>query len=490
MDFRALIGELGRDGGVAIESTDLLAAQVHKMGGEKSKAAPIYNYRKRPRPVSVPLGRITTSPAEVLHELGGATTFFVRSPFSDIARNWAHVRYCSALTWSDGWLALSAEAEDVVYHHKVMQSEQLGIGFGLVAARKVLQKLYPRWHFDVIDADAALVAGQVSGVRATSGRRAGKQRPDYFLVGTHSMGGSVQSKIWVLECKGTHASGPYHIEQLAKACVQVETVEIGTAPPPALMVATKLAANRITTYVLDPPGEDELWSGAEEEFDEVINESATEVDLPIRTPDLDEMAARRGTWNDHGEEPAGEESADEEVVSRDPEEALPPSDDELLEGPPVISISDGRRPWFLRLLTRSSAASALLYAGDPATAALYATRRQQGLPDVDQMSLFGTDLDRGADAVRTDFELAGGLTFRGIRYSMSLPDGRRLVIDRGIESGLDALLRDGQLGRYLRAAGAVRGRWLGVQSGTGVLADVSSVGSNGTALRISLLDGG
>jgi hypothetical protein len=88
---------------------------------------------------------VFTSPAQVLHELGVATTFLSASPLAQVARHWAHVRYCATLTARNGCLAQSPHAGNVVYHHKVAQSEQLGIGLALVVAKRVLRRQHPNW---------------------------------------------------------------------------------------------------------------------------------------------------------------------------------------------------------------------------------------------------------------------------------------------------------------------------------------------------------
>jgi hypothetical protein len=68
--------------------------------------------------------------------------------------------------------------------------------------------------------------GYIKGMPGEARNRpATKKRPDYFLVGYE------------------------------------RTVVVGTEPLYGLMVASRLKETGIQSYVFDPPGDDELWSG-------------------------------------------------------------------------------------------------------------------------------------------------------------------------------------------------------------------------------------
>ena len=110
---------------------------------------------------------LTTSPADILRELGVATTFVHQSRFLPVAQLWAHVRYCATMrATSRGLLALSPDAAKlVVHHHKVAQSEQLGIGLALVVARAVLRERHPNLDYHVVDADVARAGLGQQGLR-------------------------------------------------------------------------------------------------------------------------------------------------------------------------------------------------------------------------------------------------------------------------------------------------------------------------------------
>jgi len=109
MDLDSLVRALGRESLLVVRSDEELANEVLQVAKELAKRNPMYAYGKPPRPVpwSKPL---VTSPAQVLHELGVATTLLTASPLAQVARHWAHVRYCATLTRRSSHLALSTYA--------------------------------------------------------------------------------------------------------------------------------------------------------------------------------------------------------------------------------------------------------------------------------------------------------------------------------------------------------------------------------------------
>ncbi|MGC5379341.1 hypothetical protein ACPXB1_12775 [Micromonospora sp. DT68] len=166
MDLDSLVRSLGRESTLAVESSEQVVTEVLRYAKEKAKDYEAYRYGKNPSPVRIG-PPVRTSAAQVLHEVGVATTFLTASPLAQVARHWAHVRYCATLTVREGCLALSRHAGNVVYHHKVAQSEQLGIGLALVVAKAVLRQQYPDWDFHAVDAEVALKAGFIDGVGAS-----------------------------------------------------------------------------------------------------------------------------------------------------------------------------------------------------------------------------------------------------------------------------------------------------------------------------------
>lgn len=450
LDIDLILRELQEPAKLRIVSTSGLANEVEAKAKEARADSPGVVYLKTPAPVDVPM-LLDVSAAEVLRELGVATTFLTNSPFVPTAQMWAQVRYCATLRPGRGrFLSLTDHAAtDVVHHHKVAQSEQIGIGLALVVARTALQRRHPDFVFQVVDADVALNAGYIEDVpEKVESAPETKKRPDYFLIGRRRGNGRARLHIAVLECKGTHGRPSDVVKQLGDACLQVRTVAIGRRRMYGLMVGSLLSRNGITSYILDPPGEDELWDGTDEEFDSLL---ADEPDEP--------------RWAPQSQQPS---------PSGAPAGTGPP------EPPAPYSIPADRSGWFAQVLTRSTAASVLLYAGDGATAAHYLTPRQRGhepgmIPALEQWP------DTTTDTVRLDQDI----DLRGTTYRMPLPDGRSLEVFRGIEQTLHHDLAEGHMLSYLRHAGRLRRWWRGRR--TRQAGQLMSVGHDGTALLMRIV---
>ncbi|MBQ0978111.1 hypothetical protein [Micromonospora sp. M61] len=473
MEIDSLVQSLSYPSLLALNSSDQLVDDVLRYAETHAKTREAYWHHKTLTPVDVGKGGMRTSPAQVLHELGVATTLLTASPLSQVARHWAAVRYCATLTKNGGRLALTPDANEVVYHHKVTQSEQLGIGLALVVAKNLLRRQYRGWTFHAVDAEVALKAGFVDGVGAVESVSRTKKRPDYILLGHHATKTRRRMKIVILECKGTHQPPSFIHGQLARAAVQVEALSVGGSHPPSLMVASHLTQTGITAYVLDPPGDDELWSGDDEELDNLLSTSPEDQFWRPRTATPDEVEARQA--------PTGLPSpADETVTEPDLAEELPPG------APQVFDIPEQERGWFTQILTRAVAATALLFAGNSEAASGYATPRQRGTEDpAFQPGLFNLDPAWATSSAAT-FALPNGLSAEGTRHRAPLGRGRVLEVFRGVESRLYRELADGRVGSYLRDAPIFFGRRAALPAD----GSVYSFGRDGTVLVVRVLDGG
>jgi|GEM_PF-5701308 len=465
MELESLVRSLGHESTLAVESSEQLVQEVLRSAKEQASTNDAYRYGKNLVPVQVGPG-VRTNPAKVLHELGVATTFLDASPLAQVARHWAHVRYCATLTTRHGHLALSRHAGKVVYHHKVTQSEQLGIGLALVVAKTVLRRQHPGWDFHAVDAEVALKAGFLDGAGEIEAAPRTKKRPDYILLGHHSSGRRSGVKIVILECKGTHQSPNFAYAQLARATVQVDALRVDGRSQPSLMVASCLSQSRITSYVLDPPGGDELWSGPDDDLDELLRAKPEDRDLPPKTAS-----------------PAEARMLDVPGLPSTTSNLPHVDDEELAQGrPDVFDIPGEQRSWFTQVLTRAAAATALLFAGNNAAAREYVTLRQRGeLLTPEEPALFELDSPWQSNTAET-LRLRDGLRAEGTHYRAPLPGGRTLEVFRGVEIGLYRHLAEGRVGPYLRGAFNAFRRY----HSTGIDDGVLSVGRDGTVLAIRL----
>ncbi|MFD0782422.1 hypothetical protein ACFQZ8_00565 [Micromonospora azadirachtae] len=402
----------------------------------------------------------------MLHELGVATTLWDTTPLAQVARHWAHLRYCATLTSKKGRLALSKHAGSAVYHHKVTQSEQLGIGLALVVAKTLLRRQHPGWDFHAVDAEVTLKAGFLDGVGEVNTASQTKMRPDYILMGHHSSGRRSQVRIVVLECKGTHQSPQFASEQLARAAVQVNALRVGGHRQSSLMVASYLARRGITSYVLDPPSDDELWSGADDELDDLVGGSPKDQNWHPQ-PEPDDDAA---TWDT----PAAATTPVEDA-------AVAGHEDLPRERPKVLDVPAEQRGWFTQILTRAAAATALLFAGNNAAARAYTTPRQRGERPAPE-TLFELESPWALSTART-LPLRDGLRAEGTHHRAPMPGGRTLEVFRGVDAGLYRHLAEGRVGAYLRNAPRAARRWsAAARRDDGVV----SVGRDGTILVVRL----
>lgn len=474
MAVEHLLRHLASPGFVALDSSQSLVDKVTEEARRRSRKFPAYRFRKNPRilPVDLPEA-ISVTPVEVLRQVGVATTFYGNSPFTAIARHWAQLRYCATLETKKGNLSLSSLGDEVVHHHKVAQSEYLGIGIALVIAQETLRKQHPGREFSPVDADFGLDRG-IPGIGSATQVAGMQSRPDYFLIGRRIRGGS-GLKIVVLECKGTHsASESKIIGQLAKACTQVRSVELAGKNLSSLMVASRFLPSGIKVCVLDPPGESELWSGTDDELDEILSEEIGGPPEPFgtRMPTSDDLLAL-------------EPDQPTEYDEFDERESLSELAEQDLEIPQIVSIPQASRRWFSRVLARTFAASVLAFAGDGETAAKYRVPRRYE----DAQGQYGLPLD-DAGEIKTSkrFLLPGGLSAQGTQYSMPLPDDRRLVVFRGIEESVYEELGNERLGSYFRNAQLLWNRWSQAARNITSNGRPIAVGRDGTVVALEIND--
>ncbi|MEU5567596.1 hypothetical protein [Micromonospora musae] len=465
MNTDNIVATLKNTSTLAVESSPALADKVCAYAKESAGKNEAYRYGKHLTPVAVGAG-VRTSPAAVLHELGVATTLLDATPLAQVARHWAQIRYCATLTTQKGHLALSKHAGSVVYHHKVTQSEQLGIGLALVVAKTLLRRQHPGWDFHAVDAEVALKAGFLDGVGTVHSAPKTKKRPDYILVGHHSSGRRSRVRIVVLECKGTHQSPSFAYEQLARAADQVNALRVGGRTQSSLMVASCLSGSGITSYVLDPPSDDELWSGADGELDDLVGGSPEDQDWHPQ-PEPDDDAA---TWDT----PAAATTPIEDT-------AVAPDEDLPRGRPKVLDVPAEQRGWFTQILTRAAAATALLFAGNNAAARAYTTPRQRGEQPTPE-ALFELESPWALSTART-LPLGNDMRAEGTHYEAPMPGGRTLEVFRGVDADLYRHLADGRVGAYLRNAPRAVRRWsTAARRDDGVV----SVGRDGTILVVRL----
>ena len=412
-----VLRDLAQPWHVSVQSTTELAGSVAKAAAADDKAKQEKNQtplRRKPelRPVPVkPLGlALQLTPWDILHTLGRANVLARQGAGRGLAEHWASLKYCQALTGNDGrYMALSAEGRNPRRHYAATQSSELGIGFALAAALRVLAAQYPEHSVSVIDAEIAMRAGwELTGKEA--GRSSAPRRPDFFLE-VWKPGES--SRIIPVTCKGTHGKAAQAHNQLATASAHVEGIHIGAYnETPALVFGTTLPKKieNITVYLLQAPGDGTLHLPTIVALDPPVEDRAIVPGIHMPT------------------EP------DEEPVVL-PGYHLQPED----------------HGWFGRVLAQADAAGLMAFTGGGEPTARYLTKRQG-------KRHFETFTHAGTGIVQDVTHTIHGKSFVGTDHVFRL-NGVRVEAFSGLAEDLFEHLRDGRVEQYRHEAHALRSSW-------------------------------
>jgi len=193
-------------------------------------------------------------PAQLLLELAEASTPpLIPSGMRDVSLRWAWLRYCWAFEPPNGprpRLRLSQAAWRLAQHHKQVSADQLGVGFALDMTRRALKIRYNAWT-KVHDADVVIDGG---GLSAWGFGHGTELRPGYFIevfAVPPPQVGMPYSKVYLLECKGTHSG--IHMSQLRKGLRQVmSVVDDEKEPLPSIVSSTGFTKTLTTLRIIDP----------------------------------------------------------------------------------------------------------------------------------------------------------------------------------------------------------------------------------------------
>jgi hypothetical protein len=182
---------------------------------------------------------------DLLHKIGSLTTpTWVN--LAQLSASWAIRRYFWAIADGNGALQnfrLSEDARLLDFHQKTLLSDEFGMGM----AGLLLEQLFNAPSF--VDVSVALNDPSVyQNVQQTA-----EAQPDYLMWGSDP-----QSPYYVVECKGCQTNSSTSMDQLRRGMEQVPSLVLGagTRPIVTLVVATFMANERTTVYVLDPPSDD------------------------------------------------------------------------------------------------------------------------------------------------------------------------------------------------------------------------------------------
>ncbi|PKW17614.1 hypothetical protein A8926_5598 [Saccharopolyspora spinosa] len=440
-----VLGDLAQCSNISLHSDSGLASAVAaaaadadeeraKKQAEKDTKDKDTALRRKPelQPISMRgEGSVRLTPWDVLHVLGRAIALSSRGAARGLAEHWGALKYSQALTGDIGsFMKLSAEGKLTADQYKTLQSGELGIGFGLVAAQKVLAQRYPDRVVAIVPADTTLRAGW-------SAR--GTYRPQFFA---ELWKPGEPSLTLPITCKGNHSNVAHSHGQLASASAHVEAVHIGPwNETPALILSTELP-----------------------------------LDGPVTVHAL--CAEGSGGWLSRPRAESGGLDVQPSEAHYFPQIQLPANGDEPPSPVTGFHVTPERYEWFGRVLARTAAAGLTAFAGDGRATAQYLTNRQG-------KKHFTGFAHAAAVSVRDADHTLLGIHFVGTDHVFRL-NGPRVEAFSGVASDLFHLLANGQVEQYRREIYERRSAWPSNSSNDSWNGPVS-VHPDGTVLAMRLL---
>ncbi|MEU2670425.1 hypothetical protein ABZ622_16410 [Streptomyces sp. NPDC007164] len=412
-----VLRDLAEPSNVAVHSNSELAGDVRAAAADddkQRKSKELDPLRRRPELQPIPakdLNRLVQiTPWEVLHTLGRSITLARRGAGRGLAEHWGCLKYNQALTGNpDSFMALSVEGRETADYYKALQSGELGTGFALALATRLLSMRYPDHFVSIAPADTALRAGWALTSRDSGPRSGYRYRPQFFAEVWRP---GEPSRVLPIACKGNHSGLSTSHTQLASASAHVEAVQIGAwDETPCLVFSTELPLDGpLTVHTLEAGGKGG-W-----------------LDAP-------------GRFLDHALE-------DENVYPgiRPPTQGDRPMEPEL-----GYHVSPDLYAWFQHALARTSAAGLTAFAGDGRATAPYLTKRQG--------QRHFTDLTHAAtDSVQDARHRFLGIDFVGTDHVFRL-NRKRVEAFSGVAEDLFRHLEEGQVKQYRHEIYARRSTW-------------------------------
>lgn len=415
-----VLSELSRPSNIATHSSVALVGSVDAAGADEDKRRKekeLDALRRKPRLQAIPtreIGSFQLAPWDVLHTLARAVALARRGAGRGLAEHWGSLKYSQALTGSsDVYMKLSAEGRETADYYKALQSDELGVGFGLALAKEVLARRYPEHMVSITPADTALRAGWALTSRDKGPRAGYRYRPRYFAEVWKP---GEPSRVFPIESKGNHSNAATSHDQLASASAHVEAVHIGSwNETPSLVFSTELLVEGpLTVHALHSSGRDG-W--------------------------LDLAAENTGRNLNHLVE-------DENFF---PGIQPPTEGDRTPQKEPGFHVTPAHREWFRHVLARTAAAGLTAFAGDGEATVQYLTKRQGSRH-------FTGFAHAATGSVQDAREELLGIQFVGTDHVFRL-NRTRVEAFSGVAEDLFRHLEGGRVEQYRREVYARRDAW-------------------------------
>ncbi len=374
--------------------------------------------RRKPelRPISV-WGEESAqlTPWEVLHVLGRAIALSRRGAARGLAEHWGALKYSQALTGDTGsFMKLSAEGKETADYYKANQSSELGVGFALALARRVLAQHHPDRVVSIVPADTALRAGWALTSREKGPRRQKNYpyRPQFFA---ELWKPDAPSLVLPIACKGNHSNAAHSHDQLASASAHVEAVHIGAwNETPAMVFSTELPLDgHVTVHAL--------------------------------------CAGGSGGWLSRPNAESGDLDVELSDTNHFPDIQTPANGEEAPSSVPGFHVTPKRYEWFGQVLARTAAAGLTAFAGNGGATSQYLTERQG-------RKHFTGFVHAATGSVQDAQNVLLGIPFVGTDHIFRL-NGVRMEAFSGVTTALFDLLDHGRVEQYRREIYSHRYAW-------------------------------
>ncbi|GAA4617802.1 hypothetical protein [Saccharopolyspora hordei] len=427
-----VLEDLARSSNISLHSNDELVRAVARAAtaADKERAKKKAEAKKpknedtalRRKPELLPIRAwneraIPLTPWDVLHTLGRAIALSRRGAARGLAEHWGALKYSQALTDDmSRFMKLSVEGKSSTsQRYKAIQSNELGIGFALAIAERVLSHRYPDRVVSIVPADTALRAGWALTSKEKGTRIKYSYRPQFFAEVWKP---GEPSLVVPVACKGSHSNTAYCSRQLASASAHVEAVHIGPwNETPALIFSTTLPSDKdrhVTVHALRAGGNGG-WLSAP-------RGTGPGVDTPL------------------------------EDVNQPPNITVPARGGEPPRSDLGFHITKKQFDWFARVVARTDAAGLTAFAGHGNATAQYLTKRQG-------KEYFETDFEHAAAQSVQDAEQdLLGICFSGTDHIFRL-NGPRVEAFSGVARDLLGHLVRGEVAEYRRKTYRRRTKW-------------------------------
>jgi hypothetical protein len=197
-------------------------------------------------------------PMDAMLELARATRPHVSDDVFVAYKHWAWLRYLGVFDLdAHRALGLSEAGRKVHGNQRRVLSEELGVGFGVLLAKRWCRALGATGTITPVDLDVVLTEGYAWTVPLSARNVTVKGRqPDYLLL-VDDASAPLSKTLKVVECKGTKAPS-YAPIQIARALTQLGSLTVDGRTPTGLAVSTVSTRDEVSYLAVDPEDPDEL----------------------------------------------------------------------------------------------------------------------------------------------------------------------------------------------------------------------------------------